>query len=139
MNFVDDEDLITVASGSDPHTGNDCIANIIHSRIGSSVDLQYINRSAFANFTTRRALIGIVGAAWRCSWLFGLVTVERFGEKPGGCGLSYATCAREQVGMMQALVFNCISQRASNCFLARYFFERLRAPFARDDLIRHVG
>jgi hypothetical protein len=40
--------------------------------------------------------------------------------------------------MMQALVLNCVSQRASDCFLASYFFKRLRAPFARYDLIRHA-
>ncbi len=66
-----------------------------------------------------------------------LVAVERLGQKTRGRGFPDTAGTGKQIGVVQPLVLDCITQRASDGFLARHFFKALRAPFAGDYLIRH--
>ena len=65
------------------------------------------------------------------------MAVERFGQKPCSRGFPDTAGTGKQIGVVQPLVLDCITERASDGVLARYFFKALRAPFACDYLIGH--
>jgi len=65
------------------------------------------------------------------------VTIQRAGDQAGGRGLAHPASAGEEIGMMQAIMRNCILQRARQDFLARDIFKFLRAPLAGDYLVGH--
>jgi hypothetical protein len=66
------------------------------------------------------------------------VAIKGFGEQARGRRFTDAASAAEEIGVMQPLVLDCVAERARDGLLPRHFLKRLRTPFARDDLIRHI-
>jgi hypothetical protein len=65
------------------------------------------------------------------------MTVESFGKQSRGGGFADAARTREQISVVQTLMLDRVAQRAGDCFLAGYFVEALRPPFACNYLVGH--
>jgi hypothetical protein len=65
------------------------------------------------------------------------LAIQRFGQQTRGGCFANATRAREEIGVMEPLMFDGIAQRARDGFLPGNFIKSLRAPFACDYLICH--
>ena len=93
VDFINDEDFVPIARWLDANIRNNHISNIVDARIGSRVDLQHVHRSAFRDFTTRRASSFVRSGAGRAGWSGGFVTIEGFGDQTRGRGLPYSARA----------------------------------------------
>src|SRR5690349_9189806 len=66
------------------------------------------------------------------------MTIECFRQQARGSCFANAACAGEEISVMKPLMLDGVSQRARDGFLACYFVECLRTPFARDYLVGHL-
>ncbi|VVE59101.1 hypothetical protein PTE30175_05369 [Pandoraea terrae] len=66
------------------------------------------------------------------------LAIERLGQNSRERGLADTACAREQIRMMQALLFERVRKGAHHVLLANQGRETFRAPFAREYLIGHA-
>src|SRR5436189_5133026 len=63
--------------------------------------------------------------------------VDGLGEDPRERGLAYATRAREEIRMMQALGIERVCERFDDMLLADQLLEDPRAPLSRQYLVSH--
>ena len=131
VDFVDNENFETVARWSKANRSDDRLANIFHLSMGGRVDLLHVDRAAFGYLTTGRTCEWIVGAARRGSRSGGFMAIKGFSQKPCGGGFPHAPRAGKEVGMMEPLMLDGVTQGPRDWLLAGDFVESLRARASR--------
>ncbi len=131
MRFVDDEDAVPVARRLELRDVAQ-LADVVNAGVGGGVDLADIEVDALGDLAADRALVARLGRR-------ALHAVQRFGQDPGRGGLADTADAGEEVGVMDAIAFNRILERADDGILTDDVAEGLRPVFARQRLIGHVA
>ncbi len=129
VHLVDDIDLEATA-GRRIDGVLEQLPHLIDTRIGRRVDLEEVDETSRIDFQTRRA-----GAAGRRADAGFAIQCLR--QDPRERRLADAACAGKQIGMMQPLFRQCVSERANHMLLANQIGESSRAPLARQDLVTH--
>jgi len=107
------------------------LPHLIDTRVGRRVDLQEIDEAPAVDLLAgAAATAGLGGDA--------SFAVKALGQNARQCGLAHAAGAREQIGMVQALVLQRVAQRAHHVLLPHQRRETARAPLAREHLIGHA-
>src|SRR5262249_28907408 len=110
MNFVNDEDLVTVTSRPDRYVIDDHVTHVIDAGVGRSVNFEHVERGARRDLHAGRTLqTGPAGNA--------RVTVKSLGEYSCGGRLACASHGGKQVGMVKTPLIESVAQRARNMFL----------------------
>ncbi len=130
MDFVDDEDLVAVANGTDRQAVDDHVADVVDAGVRRGVDFEHIEIAAFGDFDTHVADAARVRGR-------PFVTVERAGEDAGGRRLADAACAGKHERLGDAAAADRVAERLRDAFLADDLVKPLRTPLAREDLIGH--
>src|ERR1700730_1860915 len=138
VDLIDNENFETVARRRKADRSDNRLANVVHLSMGSCVDLLHVDRATFGYLSTGRTCQRIVRAARGCCGPVGFVAIKSFSQKPRGGGFSHAPRAGKEVGMMEPLMLDGVSQGSCDWLLAGDFIESLRAPLAGDYLIGHV-
>ena len=106
------------------------LADLLDLGVGGGVDLDDVEVRAAGDLDAGRALVaGIGGGA--------PLAVERLGEHAGRRGLADAADAGEEIGLGDPPLLQGVAQSGDDRLLADEAGEVLRAPLAREDLIRH--
>ena len=127
MGFVDDENLIAVARGTEA----DALAQLAHfvdAAIGRRVDLDDVHRRAAGNFEATGALAAGRGRG-------SLFAVQTARKNAGDRGLAGAALAGKNIAVGDALLGDGVFERGLDVFLADELVKCLRPVLARDDLI----
>src|SRR5262245_19136491 len=111
VDFVNDEELVTVAGRPDRDVVDDHVTHVVDSGVGRAVDIEHAERGARRDLDAGRTLQ--TGAAGNAR-----VTVKSLGEYSRGGRLAGTSYAGKQVGMMNPPVVQGVAQRARNMFLA---------------------
>src|SRR5438034_2322082 len=138
VDLIDNENLETIARRRKADRSDNRLANVVHLSVGSGVDLLHVDRAAFGYLTTRRTGQWIVRPAWCCRRSVGFMAIKSLSQKPRGRGFPYAPCAGTDVGMMEPVMLDSVSQSSRDGLLAGDFIESLRSPLTGDYLIGHV-
>ena len=127
--FIDDVHFITATRRAILRVFNN-LTHIINAGIRSGIHLNQINKAAFRNFLTRRALATRLGADTGFA-------IQTFGQNTGDCCFSYSACTGKQISMMQAIVIKSIDQRLQDMLLSHHFAKKPGPPFAGQYLVTH--
>src|SRR5262252_1999245 len=111
VDFVNDEDLITVAGRPDRDVVDDHVPHVVDAGVGRGVDFEHVERGARGDLDAGRALQA--GAAGNAR-----VTVETLGQYSRGGRLAGPPDAGKEVGMMKPPPIKGVAERARNVFLA---------------------
>jgi hypothetical protein len=131
VHLVDDVDLVAALRGGVARRVAK-VPDLVDAVIGRAVDLDHVEMAPVRNRDDGRVLgikVGI-GAAR---------AVEGLGEDPRDRRLSGAPRADKEVGVPYPAPRDRIPEGAHHVVLADDVSERLRAPFARDDLVAFFG
>src|SRR6185503_11498646 len=123
MNLIDDEDLVPIARGRYRNRVYDDITHIIDAGVRRSIDLEHIHRSRSYNFLTRVAFVAGLGGHTTDA-------VQRLCKNASGGGFADAASARENIGVMDAVVFQRVTKRSGNRVLTNDLIEGLRSELA---------
>ena len=107
-------------------------AGIFYLGAGRGVDFDQVDETTFADLAAGAAL----ATRGRSNAGF---AIKAAGEDTCDGGLADSTGTGEQVGVVQALVVECIDQRLQHMALPHQFAESARTPFACQNLITHRG
>ncbi|MCY1311089.1 hypothetical protein D9M70_613540 [compost metagenome] len=129
MHFVDQVDLVAAAAGRVLHVVEQ-FAGIFHLGAAGGVHFDQVDETALIDLPAHRALAARRGAD------AGLA-IQAFGENARDGGLANAPGAGKEIGVVQALVVQCIDQGFQHMSLPDHFAERARTPFACKNLITH--
>ena len=108
------------------------IPRLLHPGAGSCVHLDEIDMAAFVDLAAGPALTA--GLRRRTA-----LAVQTLCEDPGDGGLAHPAGAREEVGVVQAVAFECVDEGAHDVFLAHDRVEVSRTPLAGQRLVGHRG
>ena len=65
------------------------------------------------------------------------LAIEAFGQNTSDGGFAHTAHAGKQIGMMQAIGIECITQRPQYRFLTQHVTKMLGSPFTRKNLVAH--
>ena len=129
MHFVDDENLIAVADGRHAEAGDDHLADLVDLRVGGGVDLEDVDVASLCDLDARVADTARIRRGT-------LLAVQRARENARGGGLADAARPREDERLRDTLRADRVTKRLGHAALADHVIETLRAPLARENLIR---
>ena len=130
VNFVDDEDLVTVAHGHDRQPGNDHFADILDLCVSRGIDFEHVDIAPFGNLAARIADTTRFGG-----WTF--LAAQRSGQNSRRRRLANAARACEDERLRDAAAPDRVGKRSGDRRLADDVIELLRAPLAGEDLVGH--
>ena len=108
------------------------LTHLVHLGVGGGIDFDEVDETAAVDLDAGRALAAGRGG-------YSALAVERLGKDARQRGLAHAARTGEQVGMVQALVLQCIGERAHDMLLPHQRRESPRAPFTGENLVAHRG
>ena len=129
VHFVDDVDLEPPVRRPVPGRLAQ-VTDLVDAVVGSSVDLHHVKAVAGGDFAA-----AVTGAARLHRGAF--LAVQRLGEDTGERGLPRPARPHEDVRMGDPPGFDRVPQCAGHVLLADDILELLRAPLARQHLVRH--
>ncbi len=129
VHFVDQVDLEAPATGRVLHVVEQ-LAGILDLGAAGGVDLDQVDETPFIDLAAHRTL-----AAWRGG--NARLAVHALGDDTRDGCLAHPTGTGKQVGMVQALVVQCVDQRLEHVGLPNHFAEGARTPFTCKNLITH--
>ncbi|MNZ86193.1 hypothetical protein D3C78_1050100 [compost metagenome] len=129
VHFVDQVDLVAAAAGRVLHVVEQ-LAGVLDLGPAGGIHLDQVDETPLVDLPAYRAL----AARRRAD---ALLAIQALGQDACDGGLTHATGAREQIGMVQPLVVQRIDQGLEHMGLADHFAERARTPLTGKNLITH--
>jgi len=99
-------------------------AHVVHLRVGCRIQFDQIDKTSAVYF-----LAGAAFPAWRSSDT--LRAVQRLGKDAGDSGLPYSACAGKQIGVVQPILCERVTESLDDVLLPRKLREGFGTPFAR--------
>ena len=130
MDFVDDENLESIAHRRDGERLDDHLADVVDAGVGGAVDLEDVHVAALRDLHARVARAAGLGRR-------ALHAVERAREDARGRRLPDAARAREDEGLREPPARHRVLQREDGPALADDVIEALRTPFSGQSQVRH--
>ena len=109
--------------------------HFVHAAVAGGVQFGVVHEAAGIDRRARRTLPA--GRGRDAPLPVNARAVERLGQNARNRGLAHAACAGEQVGMMQPLLRQRISQRLHHVLLPHHFSKMTGTVFAGQHQIRH--
>ena len=132
MHLVDDEDLVAIAGRPHLQAVDDHLADVVDAGVGRGVDLHHVEIAALGDLDARIAhAAGFRGRP--------LLAVQRPGQDARGRGLADATGTGEDERLGDAAGRDRVAKGLGDALLPDHVVEALRAPLARENLVRHVS
>src|SRR5580765_1975863 len=125
VDFVDDENLVSIAHGRDRERLDDDLANSVDARIRGAVDFEHIDVAAFGDLETRVALAARLRRRPRYA-------VERARQNPRRRRLADTARAGEDERLREPAGLNRVLQREHDAALADDVLETLRTPLTSE-------
>ncbi len=129
MHLIDNINLEASVSRLVPDVFDD-LTNFIDTPIGGPINFQNIDRAALGDLLALGAFIARLGSR-------SPFAVERFGQDPGRRSFAHAAHAGKEIRVRDTVRADGILQSAGYVLLPGDIGKILRAPFPRDDQVRH--
>ena len=130
MNLVNDINLIFSFRRGIGYFVHD-LTDIVHTIVGSSIDLDHIHAGTGCDSATGRAVTA--GASF-----YRMFAVDTSCKNFRNSGLTRSSCTTEQISMSYALCLYLIFQSGDDRILSLHIFKTCRPEFPVQGCIRHV-
>ena len=111
--------------------------NLVHTPVGGRIEFGVVHKTPGINVAT--GIANPAGLGRDATLTVGALAIERLGQNARHRGFAHPPRAREQIGMVQALLGQGIDQGAHHMGLPHHLGEVFGAVFAGEHQVRHGG